>query len=148
MAGPWWTKRAGMAGLWRRRPARRLPVVTMLLAAGALMGSAAFFCARAEPVLLEVSQAVAGTDEISGKPTVSFVLTAAGREVFARFTEANVGKRVFIRVDGATLGKPIVAERVAGGVGQIPVASPEAAETLARRLADQGARLEVETASD
>lgn len=108
---------------------------------GGLAGPGA---ASAEPVVLEVSQAVAGTDERSGRPVVSYVLTAAGRVAFAQFTAAHVGRKVDLRVDGQTVMTPVIKEPVAGGIGKIPVASTEAGRDLVRRLTVDGARLEIE----
>ncbi|WP_408088735.1 SecDF P1 head subdomain-containing protein [Rhodoplanes sp. SY1] len=114
-------------------------VTVALAAAGPLAAPVA-----AEPVWLEVSQAISGTDQRSGQAVVNFILTTAGREVFARFTAAHVGRRIDIRVDGKTWLRPVIQEPVNGGVGQIPVPTVEAGRVLARRLATEGARLEVE----
>jgi preprotein translocase subunit SecD len=113
--------------------------LVVLLAAGTS-------AAGAEPVRLEVSQAISGTDQRSGQAVVNFILTTAGREVFARFTAENVGRRIDIRIDGKTMLRPVVREPVNGGVGQIPVATIDEGRVLARRLGSEGARLEVEAA--
>ncbi|NVO13364.1 MAG: hypothetical protein HXX10_04940 [Rhodoplanes sp.] len=113
--------------------------LVVLLAAGTS-------AAVAEPIWLEVSQAIYGTDQRSGQAVVNFILTTAGREVFARFTAENVGRRIDIRVDGRTMLRPVVREAVNGGVGQIPVATVDEGRVLARRLGAEGARLEVEAA--
>lgn len=143
------TPKAGASGLLRRRRAlhrnlsarsRRIGVAAVIVLAAA----ASVPPAVAEPVWLEVSQAVSGTDQRSGQAVVNFILTTAGREVFARFTAAHVGRRIDIRIDGKTLLRPVVRETVAGGVGQIPVTTVEEGKVLARRLATEGARLEVE----
>lgn len=141
------TPKAGPSGLLRRRrPLHRNSVARSSgrIGVAAAIVLAAAPPALAEPVWLEVSQAVSGTDQRSGQAVVNFILTTAGREVFARFTAAHVGRRIDIRVDGKTMLRPVVRETVAGGVGQIPVTTVEEGRVLARRLAAEGARLEVE----
>ncbi|RAI35714.1 SecDF P1 head subdomain-containing protein [Rhodoplanes roseus] len=138
--------KAGSSGLLRRSLSARLRAAfeTTIFLFTATLALASAGPATADPVWLEVSQAVSGTDQRSGRAVVNFILTTAGREVFARFTAENVGRRIDIRVDGRSMLRPVVREPVNGGVGQIPVTTVEEGKVLARRLAAEGARLEVE----
>lgn len=144
--------KAGSSGLLscRRRPARRVARVlaTFLMVASIMAAIGTATPAAAEPVRLDVSEAVSGIDERSGRAVVDFILTTAGREAFARFTTAHVGRRIDIRVDGRTLLRPVVSEPVHGGVGRIPVDSLDDGRVLARRLGREGARLEVEAVAE
>lgn len=110
----------------------------------ALVLAATTAAVSAEPVVLDVAQAVTGVDERSGQVLVSFVLTASGRDAFARFTAANVGRRVVLRLDGEALTRPVIRETVMGGVGQIPANDIDQGRRIVARLTQDGARLEVE----
>lgn len=113
-----------------------------------------YFVIKDKPALgrADVSNPRAGTDEISGEPTVAFDFTAAGRKKFRRLTEqvAARGKRAgqseasfqhfAIVVDGrivslATVDAATQPNGIDAPSAQINVAgSPREAKLLARRL--------------
>jgi preprotein translocase subunit SecD len=96
----------------------------------------------------KVSSASLGFDQRSGQPVVSFRFTPDSARDFARFTEANVGRKINIRVDGKILTQPVIREPIRGGSGQVTVSSAEEGRTLAARLSDGSAVLEIEPSSD
>jgi SecD/SecF fusion protein len=102
----------------------------------------------AEPQRFKVVSASLGFEARTNQPVVSFRFAPESARDFARFTEANVGRKIDVRVDGKTLSQPIVREPVTGGAGQVPVASPEDGRTLAARLSDGSAVLEMEVSKD
>jgi preprotein translocase subunit SecD len=106
------------------------------------------FGANAEAQRFKVASASLEFDARTNQPVVSFRFAPESARDFARFTEANVGRKVDVRVDGKTLSQPIIREPILGGAGQVPVASVEDGRTLAARLADGSAILEMEISKD
>jgi preprotein translocase subunit SecD len=104
--------------------------------------------ASAEPQQFKVVSASLGFDARTNQPVVNFRFAPESTRDFARFTEANVGRKIDVRVDGKTLLQPIVREPITGGAGQVPVANPEDGRTLAARLSDGSAVLEMEVSKD
>jgi preprotein translocase subunit SecD len=98
---------------------------------GLLLLSAPAF---AEPLTLEVTEAVVAYDARSSQPLVTFRLSEASRTAFANFTAQHVGEKIDIRVDGNSMMKPVIREPITGGVGQILATSRDGARQLAERL--------------
>ncbi len=55
----------------------------------------------------------------NNRPVINFTLNSEGAEIFADFTEKNVGKRLAIVLDGKVYSDPKINERIGGGSGQI-----------------------------
>lgn len=105
--------------------------------------------AQAEPLILEVKEAVAAFDQrIRDLPVLTITLTENSKEAFARFTEENVGRKVELRIDGKAVLAPVIREPILGGVLQISGSSTgmEELRQLARRLSGGTVKVEVEVA--
>ena len=53
------------------------------------------------------------------QPVITFSLDSLGAEIFASFTEKNVGNHLAIVLDGKVFSAPVINERIGGGNGQI-----------------------------
>ena len=53
------------------------------------------------------------------QPVITFQLDGIGAEIFANFTEKNVGNHLAIVLDGKVVSAPVINERIGGGSGQI-----------------------------
>jgi preprotein translocase subunit SecD len=107
--------------------------------------------ALAQPIVLEVAEAMARFDAQQGAPVVDIRLTLPSRRLFADFTTRQVGKFIEIRVDGHVGVKPHILTPIFGGVFWLPLpgnATLEEAKEMASRLSSGAARLEVEAASE
>lgn len=105
--------------------------------------------AIAQPMMLEVVQADAGTDARTNKPVLTFRLTTASARSYAEFTSKNVGRAMEVRVDGRVLVKTVIREPILGGSSQIAGDFTAAdARDLADRIAGGGNRIEVELVAD
>jgi SecD/SecF fusion protein len=104
--------------------------------------------ADAQPLQLKLRTAEPAFDLRSGQPLVSFRMTEDSARDFTRFTTENVGRKVDLRVDGKTLMQTIVREPITGGAGQVLVQSVDEGRTLAARLSDGTAVLEIEASRD
>jgi preprotein translocase subunit SecD len=101
--------------------------------------------AASEPLKVELVSAVAGFDQRTREPIVSFKMNAASARAFAELTQRSVGKPMEFRVDGRVVMKPVIREPILGGGGQISGAfSVDEAKALAERLASGAAKLELE----
>lgn len=65
-----------------------------------------------------LTDARVGFDQ-NNRPVINFTLNSEGAEIFADFTEKNVGKRLAIVLDGKVYSDPKINERIGGGSGQI-----------------------------
>jgi preprotein translocase subunit SecD len=108
----------------------------------------AIFGADAEPRQFKVESASLVFDTRTGQPVVSFRVPPESKRDFGRFTQENVGRKLNVRVDGETLMQSIIREPIIGGTGQVTVSSAEEGRTLAARLSDGSAVLEIEPSSD
>jgi preprotein translocase subunit SecD len=123
-------------------------VMKPLVWAAAPIAAAALSTAAAQPLMLEVASARVGYDQRTAQPIVSFEMTEGASKLFAAFTSQNVGRAIELRVDGRTIIKTIVREPIVGGGGQLRVSSADEARTLAARLSEGTAKLEVEVAAE
>jgi preprotein translocase subunit SecD len=122
---------------------RRLPLAAALFALS-LTATPGF----ATPLLLGVSTAEVASDQATGQPVLSLVLTAQSAKDFAALTTANVGKVMDLRVDGKLVMSPVVRDPIVGGTVMVSgnlVANE--AKALAGRI-EGGARVEVEVESE
>jgi preprotein translocase subunit SecD len=58
-------------------------------------------------------------DRLSGRPSVTFELTARGAATFARITRENIDKQFAIVLDGKVLSAPVIRSEIPGGSGII-----------------------------
>jgi preprotein translocase subunit SecD len=84
-------------------------------------------------VLLDESAvaAASATTDPRGRPQLSFSLTPAGAERFARITGSNIDRQLAIVFDGKVIAAPIIKSRISG-VGEITGNFTE--EEVARRV--------------
>jgi len=66
-----------------------------------------------------IVRAMVVSDQMSGRPIISFELDGAGADAFARTTRENVGRRMAIILDGVLYSAPNITEPITGGRGQI-----------------------------
>jgi preprotein translocase subunit SecD len=114
------------------------PLVSVMLIAPAF----------AEPLVLEVKEAMVALDQRVQEPILSIRLTPAGREAFARFTTENVGRKVEMRIDGKVVMTPVIREPILGGSLQISGPSLGDVRALASRLSAGNVKIEVEVVAD
>lgn len=62
-----------------------------------------------------IKSAEVGTEEITGKPQVSFKLDGEGAQIFAEFTSANVGKNLAIVSDDRIKSNATIRSAITGG---------------------------------
>ncbi len=115
------------------------PLIFVVLAASA---------ARAEPLVLEVTEARAGVAMGFSQPTLTITFRPAGRDAFARFTAENVGRKTEIRIEGKVIMRPVIREPILGGVIQISGSSLDELNALASRLSAGNVKIEVEVVAD
>jgi preprotein translocase subunit SecD len=122
-------------------------VMRPLVWAAAPIAAAALSTAAAQPLMLEVASARVEYDQRTAQAIVSFEMTEGASKLFTAFTSQNIGRAIEFRVDGRTIHKAIVREPIVGGSGQLLVFSADEARTLAARLSEGTAKLEVEVAA-
>ena len=101
--------------------------------------------AAAEPIFLEITDAVVAFDQRTSEPVVSFRMTPASQRLFADFKSKNVGRKTEFRLDGRLLMSPVIREPILGGAGQISSKfTVEDARDIAERLSSGRAKIEIE----
>jgi preprotein translocase subunit SecD len=93
----------GMELLYDRKTKEPLIVETHLIMSGDMLASAN----------------VDFTSNQFGQPTIAFVLTDKGKELFAAATMENVGRRLAIVLDGVVQSAPVIKSSISGGRGII-----------------------------
>ena len=81
-----------------------------------------------------IKSAEVGSDHISGKPQVNFVLDSEGAQIFADFTSANVGKHLAIVSDNKVKSYAVINEPITGGSVAISGFGLEEAQNLQKVL--------------
>jgi preprotein translocase subunit SecD len=114
------------------------PIVSVVLTAAAI----------ADPLVLEVKDAVAGLDQRTRDPILTITLTPASQQAFGRLTAANVGRKAEMRIDGKVVLAPIIREPILGGTLQISGRELGDVRALASRLSIGDVRLEVGVVAD
>jgi preprotein translocase subunit SecD len=108
-----------------------------------------FAAALAQSIPIEVVQAEATYDQVTGKPLVSFRMSPGSARAFAELTLKNVGHALAIVIDGRVISKPIIRTPILGGTGQIDGNfSAEEARAMASRLAGGAAKMTMEIVPD
>ncbi|MGL4987265.1 MAG: protein translocase subunit SecD [Treponemataceae bacterium] len=95
------------------------------------------FLAVKKEVALEgkhIKSAEVGSDNISGRPQVNFILDAEGAEIFAAFTTQNKDKRLAIVSDDKIKSAASINEPITGGQVAISGFGREEAQTLQKVL--------------
>ena len=88
-----------------------------------------------------IKSAEVGTEDITGKPQVSFKLDTEGAQIFAEFTSANVGKSLAIVSDDRIKSNAVIRSAITGGAVAITGFGQQEAQNLQKVL--QTAWLEV-----
>ena len=118
-----------------------------LLLAGVLMLGTG--TASAAPIGLAIKSAAVQTDSFTGQPTIAVELQPSAQRSFAKLTARHVGEILDLIVDGTVVSSPRIQAPVLGPSVMISgnFTASEAA-TLARRISDGDAVVEVELASE
>jgi preprotein translocase subunit SecD len=106
-----------------------------------------FACAiaAAEPLVLEIKEAKAASQDRTNEPIVRIVFTERSARAFAEFTGKNVGKTTEIRLDGKAVMKPVIREPILGGTVQISDRfTLQQVQEIVGRLSSGAGKLEVE----
>jgi preprotein translocase subunit SecD len=108
-----------------------------------------FTAALAQSTAIEIVDAQAAYDQMTGKPVVAFRMSPTSARVFAELTAKNVGRPASIIVDGHVMSTPIIRTPITGGAGQIVADFDiEQARSLAHRLSDGTSKMAIEIVSD
>ena len=81
-----------------------------------------------------IKSAEVGTEDITGKPQVSFRLDAEGAQIFADFTSANIGKNLAIVSDDRIKSNATIRGAITGGAVAITGFGQEEAKNLQKVL--------------
>ncbi len=101
--------------------------------------------AAAEPLVLEIKQAKAISQDRTNEPIVAIVFTETSGRALAAFTTKNVGKAAEFRVDGRPVVKSVIREPILGGTVQISGRfTQEQVQEIVGRLPPGAGKLEVE----
>ena len=81
-----------------------------------------------------IKSAEVGTEDITGKPQVSFKLDTEGAQIFAEFTSANVGKSLAIVSDDRIKSNAVIRSAITGGAVAITGFGQQEAQNLQKVL--------------
>ena len=81
-----------------------------------------------------IKSAEVGTEDITGKPQVSFKLDTEGAQIFAEFTSANVGKSLAIVSDDRIKSNAVISSAITGGAVAITGFGQQEAQNLQKVL--------------
>lgn len=62
-----------------------------------------------------ITEAQVGSDPLTGRPTVNFILDSEGADIFQQLTAANVNESLAIVLDGRVRARAVITETIAGG---------------------------------
>ena len=77
----------------------------------------------------EIASVALGTDQF-GRPAVDFTLKSTGSDLFATYTQANIGNQFAIVLDDTVISAPTIQSAITGGKGQITGVSLAEANNL------------------
>ena len=95
-----------------------------------------YLVVKAEPILdgKHIKKADLGSENLTGRPTVNFVLDAEGTDIFANFTAQNVGTGIAIVSDTRAKSYATIREAIPTGSVQISGFSQTEAQNLQKVL--------------
>ena len=95
-----------------------------------------YLVVKAEPILdgKHIKKADLGSENLTGRPTVNFVLDAEGTDIFASFTAQNVGTGIAIVSDTRAKSYATIREAIPTGSVQISGFSQTEAQNLQKVL--------------